>query len=104
MDNAFTFLQETMNAVVGSNKVSALSSVESFVTLLANVFIVVAFGLSIASIAFSFVQFITSTGDPKMVEKAQRGALWGVIGVILSILAYTLKNILVSSAGITGLK
>jgi len=96
----FAKLQDAMNAINGGNKAGAFSSVMSLVHALANIFIVVALGLSFISIAFSFIQFITSTGDPKMVEKAERGLLWGGIGFILSLLAFSLLNILRNMAGI----
>ena len=96
----FIYLEKVMNGANGGNRAGAFGSVGSFVMVLANVFVVIALGLSFISIALSFIQFVTSAGDPKMVEKAERGILWGGIGFVLSLLAFTLKNLLLRMAGL----
>jgi hypothetical protein len=96
----FTYLEQIMNGANGGNRAGAFTSVGNFVMAIANIFIVVALGLSFISIALSFVQFVTSAGDPKMVERAERGILWGGIGFVLSLIAFSLKNILVKMAGL----
>jgi hypothetical protein len=98
----YNYLNMVMGGTGGAG--SSISTVAGFVTILANIFIIIAVGVSLISIAIAFIQFITSTGDIKLVEKAQRGVMWGAFGLAVSLLAFTLKNILVASAGITGLK
>lgn len=98
----YHYLQGVMGGTAGAG--SNISSVAGFVTILANLFIIIAAGVSFISLTLSLIQYITSTGDVKAVEKAQRGVLWGLIGLVVSILAFTIKNVIVSSAGITGLQ
>ena len=97
----YNYLNAVMNGTGGAG--AGISSVAGFVTILANLFIIIAAGVSLVSLGLSFIQYITSTGDVKAVEKAQRGVLWALLGLVISILAFTIKNIIVSSAGITGL-
>jgi hypothetical protein len=87
----YNYLNMVMGGTGGAG--SSISTVAGFVTILANIFIIIAVGVSLISIAIAFIQFITSTGD-----------MWGAFGLAVSLLAFTLKNILVASAGITGLK
>jgi len=83
---------------------SSINSVANFVAIIANLFVVVAVGVSLISLTLSFIKFVTSTGDPKAVEKAKSGVLWGILGLLISLLAFTIKDILVRSVGITGIK
>lgn len=98
----YKYLNSVMNGTGGAG--SNISSVANFVVIIANLFIIIAVGVSLISLALSFIKFITSIGDPKAVEKAQSGVLWGILGLIISLMAFTIKNILVRSAGITGIK
>jgi len=98
---AFDQLNSIMNSFAPDNP-ARFTGVGSFVSLLANVFIVIAVGLSIVALAFGFIQMATSTGDIKNAERAQRTLLWGAIGIVISLLAYALKTVLFNAAGISG--
>jgi hypothetical protein len=74
-----------------------------FLVLLANFFILVAAGLSVAALAFGFVLYATSSGDIKNTEKAQRAVLWGAIGIAISLAAFALEYVLTNATGVTGL-
>ena len=76
------------------------TEVQSFVGLVANTFVVIAIGISIAMLAFGFLQMATSSGDPKNTERAQRTLLWGAVGMLISLLAYVLKIVLLNAASI----
>jgi len=78
------------------------TEVQSFVYLVANAFVVIAVGISVAMLAFGFLQIATSSGDPKSVEKAQRALLWGAVGLLVSLLAFVLKTVLLNAAGVSG--
>jgi hypothetical protein len=97
----FTYLEQAMNGI-GANRLGGLSTVSGIVNLLASIFVAVAVGLSIISIAYAFIQFIVSTGDEKLLQKAQTSALWGVLGFIIASLAFVLKNVLLGAAGVAG--
>jgi len=95
-----------LNSVIGvaSGAGGSIKSVAGFTVLLANLFVIIAAGVSVISMAFSFIQIITSAGDPKAAQKAQTGVLWGGIGLIVSILAFVIKDVIVSVAGVKGIK
>jgi uncharacterized protein YacL len=78
------------------------TEVQSFVNVFANTAVIIAAFLSIVAIAFGFVQIATSSGDPKNAERAQRAILWGAVGLVVSLLAWVLKNVLLNAAGISG--
>lgn len=90
-----------MNNFAEFDDSARFSGVDSFVRLLANTFIIVAVGLSVAALAFGFVQMATSSGDPKNAERAQRAILWGALGIFIALIAYVLKNVLINAAGIS---
>lgn len=98
---AFDQLNKIMTSVAPDNQM--YTGVESFVYLLANIFIVVALGLSVLALAFGFISIATGSGDPKNTQKAQQAILWGGIGLGVSFLAYALKTALIASMGIGGL-
>ncbi len=79
------------------------TEVQSFVYLVANAFVVIAVGISVAMLAFGFLQMATSSGDPKNAERAQRAILWGAVGILVSLFAYALKLVLLNAAGVSDL-
>jgi hypothetical protein len=99
-NDMFLKLQQAMIGATGGKSVAKLTTVSSFVILLANLFIIIAFGLSVVSLALSLVQFATSSGDPKQAQKAQNGIMWSVLGMIIALLAFALKAIFIKFAGI----
>ena len=97
----FSQLEQVMRGVTSGDKaVSRLGSVGNTAQLVANVFIIVAVGMSLSSIAYSFIQFATSTGDEDAVDKAKTTLTWGVLGMLMAVLAYTLKNLLLRTTGL----
>lgn len=101
LTSAFDMFNNIMNFV--PDDPARFSGVESFVYLIANVFIVIAIGLSIVALAIGFLQMATSSGDPKNAERAQRTLTWGVVGLVVSLFAYVLKLVLLNMAGVSGL-
>jgi hypothetical protein len=77
-----------------------VSEVDTLFIMFANVFIIIAFGVSFLAFAFSFIQFITSTGDKKMTEKAQKNMSWSVIGLFACFILYGIKDALIKAFGI----
>jgi hypothetical protein len=98
----FDLLEQSIKSfATGDKAVRQFSDVNSVVIALANVFILIGFGLSIISMAVAFVQFVTSAGDPKSTEKAQTALVWSAISAVVSLSAFALKTILINIAGIT---
>jgi len=80
-----------------------VKNIPQIVILVANIVIVIAFGASIVYLALSLINLITapSSGDPKKTEQALHGVLYAAGGMLLSLLAYAIKNVLLNVFGIT---
>lgn len=64
-----------------------------------NVVTVIAFGVSFVMLAYSFILFITSTGDPKRVEKPKNAITWSIVGLILALALQGIKAVILSTLG-----
>ncbi len=64
-----------------------------------NVVTAIAFGVSFVMLAYSFILFITSTGDPKRVEKPKNAVTWSIVGLILSLALQGIKAVILSTLG-----
>ena len=53
--------------------------------------------VAVAFIIFGGVQYTTSAGDPGKVKKAKDTILYGIIGLVVSMLAYAIVNFVLSS-------
>ncbi|MFC1625054.1 hypothetical protein ACFL15_01615 [Patescibacteria group bacterium] len=86
----FTQLKEIMGGVGGGGNFSSASGAFSVV---ASVFVVVGFGTALVAAAISFILFATSVGDKDNIKKAQDTLLWAGLGMIISLLAYVIKDL-----------
>lgn len=53
--------------------------------------------VAVAFIIFGGVQYTTSAGDPGKVKKAKDTILYGIIGLVVAMLAYAIVNFVLSS-------
>ena len=60
---------------------------------------IIAFWVSFVMLAYSFILFITSTGDPKRIEKPKSAITWSVLGLILAVLLQSIKAIILTTLG-----
>jgi len=51
-------------------------------------------------LAVSMIQLIISEGDVKNTEKARASVLWSAAGLVLSIILYSLRNLLLTWIGL----
>jgi hypothetical protein len=99
----FTDLNNVLSqpVITENEKLTRFDSLSSIVSIIVNFFIATGFSLSLIGIAYAFVQFIMSQGDPK-VEKVARDALtFSIVAMFISLLAVALKTILFRAAGVT---
>lgn len=75
-------------------------NIRDLFTVAVNVVTVIGFGVSFIMLAYSFIQFITSTGDSKRTEKAQKAVTWSVIGMILIALLQGIKYLIKHFLGV----
>ena len=62
-----------------------------------NVIIGVIAFVAVAFIIFGGVQYTTSAGDPGKVKKAKDTILYGIIGLVVSMLAYAIVNFVLAN-------
>lgn len=71
-------------------------------TVAVNVVTVIGFGVSFVMLAYSFVQLVMSTGDPKKAEKAQTSITWAVVGMLVISLLQGIKYLIKDFLGVQG--
>lgn len=102
------FVFDTLNEIVQKidspyrNPVSVTDpNISKIIIIVINVMIGVTFALSIVGIAYSFLQFVLSRGDKKLVEKAKTGLTWSVAVFILTFLIVALKRVFFNLIGVS---
>ncbi|MBQ6320893.1 hypothetical protein IJI17_01555 [Candidatus Saccharibacteria bacterium] len=90
-----------MNAVnnalnVVQNEFGNTTNVESVVATVINTILYVVGILAVVMVIFGGVQYTTSAGDQAKVTKAKNTILYGLIGLVVAILAYAIVNFVVS--------
>lgn len=55
--------------------------------------------LAILSILFAGVLFLTSQGDPEKVKTARTAVLWGIVGIVVAIIAFSIVLIVRNTIG-----
>ena len=90
-----------MNAVnnalnVVQNEFGNTTNVESVVATVINTILYVVGILAVVMVIFGGVKYTTSAGDQAKVTKAKNTILYGLIGLVVAILAYAIVNFVVS--------
>lgn len=57
-------------------------------------------GIAIIMFVVAGILFLTSAGDPGKVATARQAVIWGVIGIIVAILAFSILQIVGSAVGV----
>lgn len=55
--------------------------------------------LAVIMFVVAGIQFLTAQGDPEKVQAARGSLIWGVVGVVVAILAFTIITIVKSAIG-----
>ena len=77
-------------------------NIRDLFTVAVNVVTVIGFGVSFVMLAYSFVQLVMSTGDPKKAEKAQTSITWAVVGMLVISLLQGIKYLIKDFLGVQG--
>lgn len=64
-----------------------------------NTVTVIAFGVSFVMLAYAFIQFITSTGDPKRLAVPKSAITWSVLGLLLATALQVIKKVILDILG-----
>ena len=97
----YRYLDGVMSGLGGGG--GSITTVAGFVSLLANIFVVAALGVSITTLAYGFVLYTISSGDQKAIARAQTAVTWSVLGFIIAAISFVLKAVFLSAMGITGM-
>jgi hypothetical protein len=66
---------------------------------LANILIFITGAIAVLVVIFGGLTYVTSTGDAARVKRAKDTILYGIVGVVIAILAYAIVAFVVSSLG-----
>ena len=55
---------------------------------------------AIVSFVYAGILFLTAEGDTSIIATARKALLWGIIGVVVAILAYSLPLIVITFLGV----
>ena len=100
MSDVFSILKNSLNGLPESpdNRWDDISSV---LPVMVNLIVIIAFGVSFITFAYSFIQFVTSSGDPKKLEKPRSALVWSLAGMLLSGMLFALRRVLLQLLGIS---
>lgn len=91
----------TGDGLAGCSKLNTNSANKNDLMEQANTIINVIIGVigfvAVAFIIFGGVQYTTSAGDPGKVKKAKDTILYGIIGLVVSMLAYAIVNFVLAN-------
>ena len=91
---------EYINGITQAPNPTGLDSLKGIMALILNVVMGVGFSLSIISLAYAGLTYVTSSGDPKNTAKAWSGFLWGAISGIVTLAAFAIKKAVLTSIGV----
>jgi hypothetical protein len=78
-----------------------ITSFENILGIILNVVMGVGFSISLISIAFSGILYVTSSGEPKNTAKAWSGFLWGAIAGMVTLFAFVIKAAVLGLVGVS---
>ena len=88
---------ETLEGCDGLDSESNKGNLMSVITGIINVLIGVIGFVAVIVIILGGVQYTTSAGDPGKVKKAKDTIMYGIIGLVVAILAFAIVNFVLSS-------
>lgn len=81
----------------GDEGISSQGSLMTSLTLIINVVVGVVGFVAVAMIVMGGISFATSQGDTSKVAKARNTVLYGVVGLVVALLAFAIVNFVLSS-------
>ncbi|OGC39071.1 hypothetical protein A3K42_00685 [candidate division WWE3 bacterium RBG_13_37_7] len=66
-----------------------------------NVVMGIGIGIGFASLAYAFILYILSQGDPKAVQRAFNAVTWSIIAICVTIGSWLAKNLALNALGVT---
>lgn len=78
---------------------AAVGSMQDIINRIINGTWVIFGGIAVIAFLIAGVLFLTAGGDPEKITKARQAFLWGVAGVVVGIIAYSIISIVGSIIG-----
>ncbi|AHB40625.1 TPA: hypothetical protein DHW62_02445 [candidate division WWE3 bacterium] len=97
----FEWLESAVSSVPIAVETNKGTNLTGLAVMFANVAVIIGFGVSLIGLAYSFIIYITSGGDPKSVQRAQRSATWSILGLLVSLAAWGIKTVLLNLLNVT---
>ena len=88
-------LRESMENIPGSS-----FDIAGFLTRTVNVVTFLAFSISFVMFTYSFIQLITSRGDPKAIKEPRDAMVWSGVGMVAAFLLQAFKVVLLKLLGL----
>ena len=82
-----------MNAIAPSD--STISDLPTVVNNIINIILYIVGILAVVMVIFGGIQYATSAGDTAKVTKAKNTILYGIVGLVIAILAYAIVNFVI---------
>jgi len=70
------------------------TNVQSVVTYLTEPVWVIFTGFAVVAFVFAGIMFLTAQGDPNKLTLAKNAFLWGIVGIVVAILGYSIMTII----------
>jgi hypothetical protein len=70
-----------------------INNIEPVITSIINVIWQIFFGLSIVMFIIAGIDFLTARGDPVKIATAEKFVVWGVIGIVVAIIGFSIVTI-----------
>ena len=97
MNKKIVFLILVSVLILPVTALAAVDSIQSLMAAIVNIALWVVFGgIVIICFIYSAILFLTSGGQPEKIKTAKASFLWGVVGVVVGIIAYSIINIVES--------
>lgn len=99
----FEWLESAVSSVPVAVNTNSGTNLTGLAVMFANVAVIIGFGVSLIGLAYSFIIYVTSGGDPKSVQRAQRSATWSILGLLVSLAAWGIKTVLLKLLNVANL-
>jgi len=76
---------------------TTISSIDNLIDSVKTMAWTVFGGLAVIMFVVAGIMFLTAQGDPEKVKSARNAFIWGVVGVVVAIMAYSIISIVESA-------
>jgi FtsH-binding integral membrane protein len=83
----------TLPFAVSAQPKATISDIGDAIDKLTSVLWTIFGGIAVVMFVVAGILFLTASGDPEKVKSARNAAIWGVAGIIVGILAYSIVKI-----------